>query len=320
MLFGSQELIVWRANNQLAFSRLIGRVIPLLVLFGGCRPHPPDVLLPSVADLGGNDSHYLDNLLQVTGRVFSGGQPHGEEAFAELQRLGVKTVVSVDGSRPQVATAEKYGLRYVHIPIGYDGVPEEAGKSLARLMRETHEPIYIHCHHGQHRAPAAAAVACIAAGKMDHQQGVAVLRRAGTGEGYTGLWAAVANFQPPASDAVLPELVAVAEVGSLTAAMAHIDRAKDNLALAKEASWSGVEEHPDLVASQEALILREALHEFARHRTNDDDEVFVNLLAETESIAIELESAIKLHDHKAADEHFVRLLKSCKQCHVKYRD
>ena len=100
----------------------------------------------------------------MTERLYSGSEPHGEEGIASLKELGVKTIVSVDGAKPAVETARKYGMRYVHIPIGYDGVPEEAGQSLARLMREAETPIYVHCHHGKHRGPAAVAVACVAGG------------------------------------------------------------------------------------------------------------------------------------------------------------
>ena len=57
-----------------------------------------------------------------------GAEPHEDVAFAELAELGVRTVVSVDGAKPQADAARHHGLRYVHIPIGYDGVSEEAGQ------------------------------------------------------------------------------------------------------------------------------------------------------------------------------------------------
>jgi protein tyrosine phosphatase (PTP) superfamily phosphohydrolase (DUF442 family) len=295
------------------------------LLICGCRPAPPAVqpreeLLPADAGPAAEDYPHLHNLMQVTGRIYSGSEPQGEEAFAELEKLGVKTVVSVDGARPQTELAARYGLRYVHIPIGYDGVPDEAGKSLARVMHEAEDPIYFHCHHGKHRGPAAAAVACVASGAADGEAALEILRRAGTSEGYAGLWRDVENFQPPADDEVLPDLVSVAEVGSMATAMAQIDRAKDNLALAKEAKWSAVEDHPDIVAAQEAIILREGLHETGRHLTADYDQAFANLLAESEAIAIDLEAAIKSGQHAAADQHFNKLITSCKSCHVKYRD
>src|SRR5262245_46397548 len=66
----------------------------------------------------------LPNAFRLHTKVISGGQPDGELAFAKLKELGVKTIISVDGARPEVELAKKYGLRYVHLPHGYDGVPE----------------------------------------------------------------------------------------------------------------------------------------------------------------------------------------------------
>ncbi len=42
----------------------------------------------------------LPNFFAVGTNLFSGGQPEGDAAFAELARLGVKTIVSVDGAKP----------------------------------------------------------------------------------------------------------------------------------------------------------------------------------------------------------------------------
>ena len=167
--------------------------------------------------------------MRVSERIVSGSEPHGDEGFASIAKLGVKTIVSVDGARPNVELAKPHGLRYVHIPIGYDGVPEEAGRALARLMNEARKPVYVHCHHGRHREPAAAAIACIASGAIHGEDALKILKNAGTNKNYQGLWRDVERYKPPAPEAKLPELVEIAKVESLAAAMAKIDRAYDNL-------------------------------------------------------------------------------------------
>src|SRR5262245_42817749 len=98
---------------------------------------------------------HLPNAYRITDKVISGGLPEGDAAFQELADLGVKTVISVDGMKPDVETAKKHGLRYVHLPHGYDGVPSERVLELAKAVRELPGLIYIHCHHGKHRSPAA---------------------------------------------------------------------------------------------------------------------------------------------------------------------
>ena len=121
------------------------------------------------------DAQYLPNPVQVHTNVISGGLPKGDEAFRELKSLGVQTVISVDGTKPDVKTANKYGIRYVHLPHGYDGISEARVKELAKAVRELDGPIYIHCHHGKHRSPAAASVACVAAGLIPESKAVAIL-------------------------------------------------------------------------------------------------------------------------------------------------
>jgi hypothetical protein len=232
----------------------------------------------------------------------------------------VKTLVSVDGARPDVEAAEKHGLRYVHIPIGYDGVPLEAGQSLAQLVRTAEAPFYVHCHHGQHRGPAAAAVACIAAGQRDGKKALEILNLAGTSKDYPGLWRDLENYTPPPEDAKLPELVSVADVGSMAAAMALIDRSNDNLKLCAAENWQSPQDHPDVSPPQEALLLKEGFVEAARNLSGDYDQQFRDWMEEAATLAAKVETALRASDLAAASEHFQALAKSCKKCHADYRN
>lgn len=308
----------------------------LLLLVAGCgdseEPAPDRRLSEAAIAVGAPPAERdgLHNVLRLTEGVYSGSEPHGEEGFASLAALGVKTVVSVDGAKPNVELARRHGLRYVHIPIGYDGVPEAAGLSLARVVKEaqadeaqadeTLGPIYIHCHHGKHRGPAAAAVACIASGAATSESAIDILTRAGTSKDYAGLWRDVQAFTPPPDDAVLPELVEAAEVGSFAAAMAQLDRGFDNLKLCRAAKWNTPADHPDIVPAQEALLVREGLHEAGRHLADEYDQEFRAWLADAERAANDLEHSLR--DGHAADAEalFISLEKSCKQCHAQHRD
>src|SRR5687767_8381773 len=78
----------------------------------------------------------LHNAHVVTEKIISGAQPDDDAAFAALRDLGVRTIISVDGAAPNVELARKFGMRYVHLPIGYDGVPEECGEAIAKAMQE----------------------------------------------------------------------------------------------------------------------------------------------------------------------------------------
>src|SRR4051812_6205480 len=65
----------------------------------------------------------IHNLFRLSPKLYTGSVPEGEAGFRSLRALGVRTLISVDGARPDVATARRFGLLYVHLPIGYDGCP-----------------------------------------------------------------------------------------------------------------------------------------------------------------------------------------------------
>jgi protein tyrosine phosphatase (PTP) superfamily phosphohydrolase (DUF442 family) len=262
----------------------------------------------------------IHNLMKLSKRLYSGSEPHGDEGFASLAKLGVTAVVSVDGAKPNIEAARKHGIRYIHIPIGYDGVPEDAALSLARVAKEIDGPVYVHCHHGKHRGPVAAAVACIAAGDSTNKDALGILERAGTSKDYKGLWRDVQNFVPPPAGANLPELVEVAQIDSFPAAMAQVDRAFDNLKLCRDAKWGVPPDHPDLVPEQEALLLFEGLHEAGRNEDDVYDPQFEKWLAHAEAAANNLRSDLRQKDLNAATDRLLLLEESCKQCHQKYRD
>ncbi len=267
----------------------------------------------------------LHNLVQLSAGIYSGSEPVGEEAFVSLQKLGIQTIVSVDGATPKIDMAKKYGVQYVHVPFGYDAIPLTAQLSLTRAAREAKMPMYIHCHHGKHRGPAAAAIVCRAKGIVDVAGSLKILQNAGTSRDYKGLWRDVESFTEPSADKELPELVEVAQVESLAAAMARIDRNFDNLRLSASADWKTPADHPDLVAQQEALQLQESLYESSRRLAEkghaaDYDATFREWLTESDAVARTLHKSLETNNKAAAATAFATLSKNCKQCHVKYRD
>ncbi len=266
------------------------------------------------------DKFGLFNLMRISKQIYSGSEPHGEEAFRKLADLGVKTIVSVDGAKPQLEMAKKYGFRYVHIPIGYDGVSQLAGKMLARLIQEVDSPLYFHCHHGKHRGPAAAAVACIAGGFTDGEGGLQILEKAGTSRNYPGLWRDVKGYKPPPPGVKLPELVAVAKVSSLAAVMAIIDRKYDNLKLCEEAKWRTPKKHPDLVPNLEAVMLQQAFTESAKELSTNKTKQFKFWLVESANLAGKLNSALRAGNIQEATRYLKSLKQSCNRCHVQYRN
>lgn len=261
----------------------------------------------------------IENIHPLTPQLISGGQPKGDVAFSKLAEMGVKTIVSVDGAKPDLELAKKHGLHYVHIPIGYDGVDADAQASLTRLMREAQGPIFIHCHHGKHRGPAAAAVACMAAGDMNREQAAEFMKLAGTGKEYKGLWRDVAAFQPLPADAKLPPLVEAVQEKSLAGAMAVLDRAWDGLKLCQAAGWKTPADHSDLAPAHQALLVWEGLAESRRMAENSDPQL-VKWLDEAVAEAAQLRQAVQAGDEAAASRQFKQVEAACARCHEQYRN
>jgi protein tyrosine phosphatase (PTP) superfamily phosphohydrolase (DUF442 family) len=277
---------------------------------------------PVSADL----AKHLHNAHVVSDRVISGAQPDDEAAFRALQQLGVKTIISVDGAKPDAETAREYGMRYIHLPIGYDDVPADRADEIAKAIIEMPGPVYIHCHHGKHRSAAAVAVACVMTGELKPEQADSVLKTFGTGANYTGLWRA-AHDARPTDLARLAKLdvnfVEHMPIGALGESMVAVDHRFDSLKLSQKLGWRVPPDHPDIDPPHEALQLHEHFLEIAR--LNDvvakpDD--FRKWLADSNDAARSLHEALKASPPNiaAANVAFNRASTSCIACHKAYRD
>jgi len=270
------------------------------------------------------DDPAVHRLIQVSPRILSGAAPEaGDEAFFQsLAARGVKTVVSVDGARPDVETARRYGIRYVHIPFGYDGVPPEAALQIASAMEQSAGPVYFHCHHGQHRGPAAAAIALRVESGCSGEQATGLMRLAETDPKYKGLWRDVEAWTPPQPGAPRPVLHEIAPVGNFAAGMATMDRTWDRIKLIQAAGWQVPPDHPDLVPAQEAKILAEMQAALtgvlSAEQQADADFVRLLLASQTESQA--LQAALESGDAAGAEQRYAALKKACSACHDSYRN
>ncbi|TWT47980.1 hypothetical protein KOR42_40640 [Thalassoglobus neptunius] len=278
------------------------------------------------------ESDHLPNPVRIHPKVISGGLPESDEAFQELADLGVKTIISVNGMTPDIETAGKYGLRYVHLPHGYDGISDQRTKELAKAVRDLEGPIYIHCHHGKHRSPAAASVACVSAGLIPSELAIPILKLAGTNPGYVGLYDSARRasaFETQLLDQLEVEFKEIQEIPPMAEAMVHLSHANDHVALIAEAGWTSPEDHPDLDPSHEVLLLRELFTELLRtEEVASEPEDFRAWLANSEAAAKELRRELEKWKAAGSDPektaHFAkftqRISASCKACHVKYRD
>jgi hypothetical protein len=262
----------------------------------------------------------LENFIKASNRISCGSEPHGKLAFETLKELGVNTVVSVDGAVPQRELAKAAGIRYVHIPVGYDGISQAAGRSLTRVVRETTGPIYIHCHHGRHRGPAAATLACRVEGTADVRRSIEIMVLAGTSRDYVGLWRDVKAFVVPDERVQLPPLVEVAPLESLTAAMSRVSRRLGTLKASSTAGFGSSATAVHHTSAHDALLLHEALHEASRNLSSDYNREFKTWLTQSVNAAKAVHDSLRSGSADTARRHFQALQRSCTQCHKTYRN
>jgi len=254
----------------------------------------------------------IENLRQVTPRILCGSQPESAESFEALARRGIKVIISVDGATPAIEEAHKHGLRYVHVPIGYGKIEPQKRADLVEAVKTAGGPVFIHCHHGKHRGPAAAGYCGIATGELTRDQGVQLLTVAGTRKDYTGLWDAIRQFEAPTVPA--GKLVEVAAVEPIVAAMVRIDH-----------HWTGLEKTlkagEDLSedARKELLLLTEEFRELPRISVTRDEGLKKQMRqaqAATESLLKAVESGAAAAERKTAAE---RVAQRCVDCHAAHR-
>jgi hypothetical protein len=267
----------------------------------------------------------LRNVLRVSEKLYSGSAPEGDPGFQSLRALGIRTVITVDGMRPDVAAAHRYGMRYVHLPFGYDGCPLPRALEIIRAARDLPSPVYLHCHHGKHRSAAAAALVHIALDGASNAEAVALMRRAGADPAYTGLYEEAASFHRPSAaviDHVPASFPETAPLPPLVDSMVRIDDRFTALQKLQTANWPlSAAGRPATVPAREALQLRELFHELQRTgATAGRPPDFKAWMSAAEEGSTALEAALAAGNGEHASTVLGQVAGACSACHARYRN
>lgn len=268
----------------------------------------------------------LDNLFELSPKVYSGATPQGISGFESLRKLGIKTIISVDGARPEVELARKHGLKYVHLPHGYDGIGTNLQARLIKAAQSSDGAVYVHCHLGKHRGPAAAAVVCMGMEEWTPTMSEEWLATAGTSPDYPGLYQTVRTFAKPPKElletvpANLPE---VAEVGGMVEAMVAIEQRMEKFKAIQKSAFAASEKSPDTVPSNEAVILRELFREAQRlPEARDYPAGFMEQMRSAEHHALGLETLLRKEkvEPSGLENSLKKVSQSCVSCHKAHRN
>jgi protein tyrosine/serine phosphatase len=131
--------------------RTAGVLLPLLVaafLYG----EEPKAATPAREPLAPrNDLPGLKNYAKVSDALHRGAQPDAE-GFAELKKMGIKTVVNLRGFHSDRDALRGTGLRYVHIHCqAWHPEEEDVVKFLSVLKDPANQPVFVHCEYGADR-------------------------------------------------------------------------------------------------------------------------------------------------------------------------
>jgi hypothetical protein len=296
----------------------------------GSAPHTlARVEGPTLADLRPIDLAGLHNVVAFGEGFFSGGVPEGDTGFDTLVAMGVKTIISVDGAEPDLAKAKARGLRYMHLPVGYNGFDDTRKMQLVRATRDSiaDGPVYLHCHHGKHRSAGAAGTVAVSLNWLSNDQALGRMKVSGTAPNYKGLYACTTNasvVEVAAIEAVPADFPEVSPPPSFIRAMVEIDVINDHLKRIEEAGWAAPVDHPDLVPTAEAGRMADLFRLVAESDTASAHpaDFTAALRADADRItAIEdLLAAAGEKDVKKLSEQFKAVQTSCKDCHARYRD
>ncbi|MDX2018520.1 MAG: DUF2231 domain-containing protein [Planctomycetota bacterium] len=287
------------------------------------QSNQPTPTRPKLSDVVPAEYPGLHRVVAYAEGVYSGARPEGAAGFDSLQKLGFKTIISVDGAEPAVELAKTRGMRYVHLPVSYNGFDKARQGELARAVRDLPGPVYIHCHHGKHRSAAAAACVAIDLGQRDRAAVEGRMKVSGTEPALKGLWKVVEEAKRLTKaelDAAGSEFPERAQVSGLKRTMVKMEDNYDILKTAAKNGWKQPTSGPTLAGlAGDITDMYRALQDNPRVRARPDP--FNPWMKEGEQLASDLEQALaKELSNEELNKRLAALTASCKKCHDKYRD
>jgi protein tyrosine/serine phosphatase len=93
----------------------------------------------------------LPNFAKVSEVLYRGAQPTAE-GFAQLKKMGIKTIINLRSLHSDRSKLEGTGLQYVHITAeAWNPEEEDVLKFLKIALNPAHQPVFVHCKCGADR-------------------------------------------------------------------------------------------------------------------------------------------------------------------------
>ena len=126
----------------------------------------------------------VGNCYKVSDELYRGEQPDPKEVgFAELKKLGIKTVVNLRSLHGESGPVKEAGLGYLHIYFNPLEDPEKSDvlQFLRVMADKSKHPVFVHCQHGADRTGTMCAIYRIVVQGWSKEEAVKEMKEGGYG-------------------------------------------------------------------------------------------------------------------------------------------
>ena len=142
--------------------------VAALLCIPGCSPAPEGPLKTDTSTgkkmaVRQPDSDGLSHVAKLNDRLYRGSQPDEKTGYAELKKMGIKTVICLRYHHDYKEETGAEGMNYVGIPIQAGATATPPSDEQVKLFFNTvldpeKQPVYFHCLHGKDRTGTMAAI------------------------------------------------------------------------------------------------------------------------------------------------------------------
>ena len=119
----------------------------------------------------------VKNFARVSPILCRGAQP-SSEGFAELKKLGIRTIVNFRSTHSDRDRLKGLGLRYVHVSSVANEVEEKEMVAFLKVLEDpANHPVFVHCRRGADRTGCAVATYRVVAEGWTAEGAIAEMRR-----------------------------------------------------------------------------------------------------------------------------------------------
>jgi protein tyrosine phosphatase (PTP) superfamily phosphohydrolase (DUF442 family) len=177
-------------TKQLSVASAIGLAVASVALACCQRQGSVDQRETTWATAG--QARHVRNFYQVAPGVFRGAQPDAQ-GFAELERMGIRTVINLRGLNSDRDELGHTRLAYRHI-IFHTWHPEDEDvvEFLRIVTKPENQPVFFHCQHGSDRTGTMCAIYRMAVQGWSADQAIAEMT--GGGYGFHPMWSNLLDY------------------------------------------------------------------------------------------------------------------------------